>query len=131
MMKPIQKMTRQEFIDFCVEKKHEGTSFRSFHDIFEKHQIDEATRKIVLEKLLEIDKSQKQIRLQAEKTAYKRLGIKKIFIGIAILLFGGFLLLRSMEAGVIFIFNILVLLAGTAVVLSGMLNIVTGVVKKY
>ncbi|MFJ1438146.1 hypothetical protein ACILPE_00220 [Capnocytophaga canimorsus] len=131
MMKPIQNTTQQEFIDFCIDKKLNGTSCRSFHNIFGNYQIEKQTRKIVLEKLSEIDKLQKQEQLQAKKSAYKRLGIKKILIGVAILLFGAFLLLRSMEAGVVFIFNLLVILAGASFIFSGVLNIVTGVVKKY
>lgn len=130
-MKPIQNMTQQEFIDFCIDKKLKGTSYRSFHDIFENYQIEKQTRKIVLEKLSEIDKLQKQEQLQAEKLAYKRLGIKKILIGVAILLFGAFLLLRSMEAGVIFIFNLLIILIGISFVFNGILNIMTGIIRKY
>ncbi|ATA89292.1 hypothetical protein CGC58_05875 [Capnocytophaga stomatis] len=130
-MKPIQNMTQQEFIDFCIDKKLNGTSYRSFHDIFENYQIEEQTRKIVLEKLSEIDKSEKKILLEVEKAAYRRLGIKRILIGVAILLFGAFLLFRSMEAGVIFILNLLVILAGISFIFTGMLNILTGIVKKY
>lgn len=105
-MKTIQNMSQQEFIDFCIDKRNNGASYQSIQNIFDNNQIDEQTRKLVLDRLLAIDKSKKDILLQAEKVAYKRLGIKKILIGVVILSFGVFLLLRSMGAGVIFIFNL-------------------------
>ena len=129
-MEELKDLTREKLLEYCVDKKLKGVSFREFSNIFEKAQVDSDTRRFIMNELDKIDKVQKEINVKDEKLGNKLGGVIYILIGAFVFLLGIFLYSSTKKVGVIFVFNFIVWGAGLVLIFRGLMKIIAGFVRK-
>jgi hypothetical protein len=128
-MKEIRDMSRPELLEYFKNKKIKGASYGSIANIIAKNNIDNDTRKWIINNLEEIDESQK-IKMNNQKNKSKRSeGIVHLLIGIAIMIIGIVMFYESAKSGIVFIFNILLWGVGGILMLRGVLTIATSIFR--
>jgi hypothetical protein len=120
-MKEIKNMSRQELLEYFMNKKINGTTYGSIANIIAKNNIDDETRKWLISNLEEIDVSQKH-KLSNKKNKLSE-GIINLLIGLAVMTIGVVMFYESAKSGVVFIFNILLWGIGGILMLRGILTI--------
>lgn len=123
-MKEVSDMNRHELLEYFKEKKLNGASYSSFANIFRINNIDDDTRKWIINNLDTLEKTQKE-QADSQKKSKKRVeGVINLLIGLAIMVIGVVMYRESVRAGIVFIFNILLWGAGGILTLRGLLTIV-------
>jgi len=123
-MKQISEMSREELLEYFVQKKVNGASYQAMVNICTKNNIDDETRKYIMNSLDEIDKEQKKASNKEEKVAKIKKGIVSLITGSALIIFGIILYFTTARVGVVFILNFVVWGIGALLVLRGILNII-------
>ncbi len=124
-MKEINEMTQQELIDFFVQKKQNGRSYRELDIILEKNQINSATRSLIMEKLKQIDQEQEVYWAKKNRINTRNRAIWLLLMSVFIAFVGFILLMKSAEAGVVFIFNLVIFIVAATLFFKGILGLIS------
>ncbi len=68
IMKEVKDMNSEELVNYFVEKKIAGWSFREIAEILDNNKINSDNRKLIISKLEEVDKRQKEVLNKLEKS---------------------------------------------------------------
>lgn len=128
-MKEVKDMTQSELMEYFLTKKSKGASFRELAAIFEKNDISDDTRRMIMSKLDELDKVQKIAQNKEDKTNMRRNGFVSMIIGLLVIAFGFAMFFATAKKGIVFYFNFAVWIFGAVYLFRGILNIISGSLK--
>lgn len=129
-MKELKDMTADELVAYFIEKKQKGASYAAIAAIFEKNGIEGDTKKMIMNKLDDIDAKQKAAKITTKNSNKRNIGLGNLIVGILIIAFGFILFFTTAKEGVVFILNFAVWAFGALLVFRGIMHLIAGTVKK-
>lgn len=127
-MKEIKEMTEKELTDWAINKMKSGRSFREIEYVFKQNGIDENVQNSIFKTLAVVENEEKRrngkANEHAEKISLRNASFVKILIGFFIAFVGWILWEKSVQAGVYFVFNILIFIPAITLIFKGILGLI-------
>ncbi len=92
--------------------------------MFDQHDVDQEYRKFVINGLDSLDRKQRKSREENERMNTLGSSIKNLVVGIALIIFAIVLYNITSQAGVVYIFNIVVVAVGGLLTLRGIVGLI-------